>query len=154
MNQLATELREWIESNGLGKFEGLTGGGHLRYKLRNGSCLTTSSTPSKYSAVANAKSQVRRMLGMRSESPRAAKYRHESKVAGYDGRNDSPDYGMPPEVARLRSAVEKLDNEILRLHPRRDAKRLRVLAERRIHLADQLDRLGVPVAKPGIPAFT
>lgn len=61
---------------------------------------------------------------------------------------------MSPIVARLSLAVERLDAEIVRLHPRQDRERLIVLAGRRVHLDDQLDRLGVAVSKPGIPAHT
>ena len=59
---------------------------------------------------------------------------------------------MNPTVERLLSAVEKLDAEIVCLHPRTHRDRLIVLAGRRVHIADQLDRLGITVSKPGIPA--
>lgn len=150
MNALAKEFDRWIVRNGYGTLAGQTGGGHLRYRLRNNQYFTTSSTPSKYSAITNGKADVRRALGIASESPRAGKYRHKPS-SGYDGANEKAEYGMPPEVARLRAAVKALDAQILSLHPRTHATRLRVLAERRIHLSDQLDRLGVPVPMPGIP---
>lgn len=150
MNALAKELDRWIVQNGYGTLAGQTGGGHLRYRLRNNAYFTTSSTPSKYSAVTNGKANVRRMLGIASDSPRAGKYRHKPS-AGYDGLNENVEYRVPPEITRLRAAVEALDAQILSLHPRAHATRLRVLAGRRIHLADQLDRLGLPVPKPGIP---
>lgn len=59
---------------------------------------------------------------------------------------------MIATVERLLSAIEKLDAEIVRLHPSTHRDRLLVLAGRRVHLADQLDRLGCPVGKPGVPA--
>lgn len=154
MNGLAKDFQAWITGNGYGELEGRTGAMHLRYRLSNGRYFVTSGTPSKHSAVTNAKSEVRRMLGVASESPRAGKYRHEKKPGGYDGRNGDPQYETPPEVERLRVAVAKLDARILELHPRRNADRLRELARRRVDLTDQLDRLGAPVSKPGIPAYT
>lgn len=154
MNGLAKDFQTWMTSNGYGVLEGLTGGIHLRYRLRNGRYFVTGSTPSKHTAVINAKSDVRKILGIASESPRAGKYRHEKQSAGYDGLNGNPLYAVPPEVERLRVAVAKLDARILELHPRRNADRLRELARRRVDLTDQLDRLGAPVSKPGIPAHT
>jgi hypothetical protein len=144
VNSLARELDQWITDNGYGVLEDTTGGGHLRYRLRNGAPYHTSRTPSSPSAIPNGKSQVRRMLGLQSESPRAASYRHV-KTDGYDGRPAAAgtDWAMPPEVAHWKSRVAECDARLAALNPERQAKEVRKWSERRAAAVEELNRYGV-----------
>jgi hypothetical protein len=143
VNGLARELFDWVTGNGYGEPAGDTGGGHIKYRLRNGVIYYAARTPSHYTAVANAQADIRRMLGVRSESPRAARYRHKP-TDGYDGR-PLPGAGWPPEVRELRAQVDLLDQKLLGLDPNRQAKEIRKATARRRAVAEELNHYGVLV---------
>jgi hypothetical protein len=77
MNRRAREFVKWVIDNGYGDLEGHTNGGHLTIRLRNGERVTYSSTPSAWSASSNGRSEVLRLLGIGSQSPRAGKIRYK-----------------------------------------------------------------------------
>lgn len=144
LNSLSQELFDWITKNGHGEYIGTDGRGHVTFRLANGAEFHTSTTPSKYTAVANAKAAIRRQLGIKSDSPNAAKYRHV-KTEGYDGRkpHEGGGWDTPREVKAWREEVESIDSELVTLNPRRDSIRVRNLAARRVYLADRLGKYGV-----------
>lgn len=148
MNGQARQLRNWVESNGYGTYEGYTNGGHIRYRLSNGTPYVTSATPSKPSAVLNAKAGIRRQLGLSSESPNAAKYSKRTQQGGFtvEGTRRTE---SSLTVEWMRAELDGIDAALLNLNPRREPERARQLAKRRLELAGMLRGMYQPVASVG-----
>lgn len=143
MNGLARQFEDWITGNGYGVREGYTNGGHLRYRLQDGSHYIAGATPSKPSAVLNAKADVRRVLGLRSEAPKAAHYSKQTPVPRFTTAVKRS--AACEAVDWLRSELDAVDLELLTLNPRREQDRARRLAARRIELAEMLRSMHQPV---------
>lgn len=149
MNGLARQFDDWIAGNGYGVREGYTNGGHLRYKLQDGSRYIASATPSRPSAVLNAKADVRRQLGLRSESPKAASYSKQVKTPAFTTsvkRSEACEL-----VDTLRAELDAVDLELFNLDCRREQDRARVLASRRVYLAETLRSMHQPVPALSAP---
>ena len=143
MNSLARELRDWVETNGYGELLGQSSANHLRYRLTNGLTYYAALTPSSYTAVANAKADIRRFLGVKSESPPAGHYRHKPSN-GYDGRR-TLEGAWPVEVQELRAQINLLDEKLRGLDPTRKAKEVRKAHARRAAVVEELTYYGVHV---------
>lgn len=139
----AQDLHVWIGKNGHGTFEGLTNGGHLAYRLTNGERMITSATPSDHRHLTQGKATVRRMLGLRSDSPKAGKYVHR-KANGYDGVvSMNEEWEMPPIIDALKLRLSVIDERLPGMNPRRCQAAIRALAEERLEVAAQLTAHGV-----------
>ena len=145
MNRLARELYDWVVKHGYGELTGRDGHDHLVYTLRNGKEFRTSSTPSKPSAIANGRAQIRRLLGISSESPKSGKHRFV-KTNGYDGTpTRRGGWAMPDEVTEMLDELAQVDKALLSLNVRREPQRARHLAEKRNELKAALERYGIAV---------
>lgn len=147
MNGLARGFHDWMASNGYGVYEGYTNGGHLRYRLSDGTAYIAGATPSKPSAVLNAKADVRRQLGLRSESVKAAHYSKQTRVPAFTTATRRTESGEA--VDWLKAELDGVDAALFALNPRREPERARTLARRRIELAAMLRSMYQPVAGVG-----
>lgn len=148
MNGMAREFRDWMAANGHGVYEGYTNGGHLRYRLSDGTAYIAGATPSKTSAVLNAKADVRRMLGLRSESTRAAHYSKQTRVPAFTTATRRTESGE--SVDWLKAELDGVDAALLNLNPRREPGLARRLARRRLELAAMLRSMHQPVSTVGV----
>lgn len=148
MNGMAREFRDWMASNGYGVYEGYTNGGHLRYRLSDGTAYIAGATPSKPSAVLNAKADVRRQLGLRSEGAKAAHYSKQTRVPAFTTatrRTESSE-----AVDWMKAELDGVDMALLNLNPRREPERARKLAARRLELEGMLRSMYQPVPAVGV----
>lgn len=146
LSKQAQEFHDWLYANDYGRLGGRTQAGHLKYQLRNGTFYISGSTPSDFRFFDNAKAEVRRMLGVKNDSPNAGKYSHK-KTDGFDGRVTMADR-HPPEVHRLIKKVGYIDAEITSMQSRQDVFRLRKLARQRVELSTELAEFGVVIPPP------
>jgi hypothetical protein len=79
------EVREQIKyAESLGfTLDGINGSGHYRLTHAKGE-VTVSATPGAYSSFANGRSEMRRIAGVGSDSPKAATYKKSNLGSGFD----------------------------------------------------------------------
>jgi hypothetical protein len=139
--RLKPEIRaivDWAEQLGWTIDPKQRSSGHYLMRHTSGATVTIPNTPSDYRALDNIRAQIRRSSDAEDQSHRSPKYRHERRhrdVFDMDAAIRERDARLSQALSEhtealedLRAAYDAMVGQLSTLDPRRDQRRIRLIA--------------------------